>query len=296
MSQLKLFLDHWAIVNLLENNSFSAQKARLFEFGKRGFCVLILTIWYVHEALRDKNKERARNLCSDINTLSREVPSLWIRLRTKLQEEEVAEAFCRHIGASHQAESPFCNEAIAIFPDHEKLRDIEVARRDGLLWFFENGQLFSEASAEQKNYPGVKAELKKAVQTLVGAKHLFNESKKEYVRRFLPDTSPGGLFIDGAPKEAFLRQMNLSEFRALYFEALLSQASNKDAQAHPTEEDSVDLQNAVSVVPYVDVAVLDAKFCKYALTVKKQWKNAQPLAECFDNIDAALDWIERQGN
>ena len=88
--------------------------------------------------------------------------------------------------------------------------------------------------------------------------------------------------------------MNITKFRAVTFEAELSEATTTDAQARPTEQDLVDLQHAVSVVPYVDVAVLDGKFCKYAATVKKNWKNAEPLAECFDNVAAALDWIEKE--
>ena len=88
--------------------------------------------------------------------------------------------------------------------------------------------------------------------------------------------------------------MDIKKFRALSFEAALSGATTTDTQARPTEQDLVDLQNAVSLVPYVDVVVLDAKFRKYALTVRKNWKGAEPLAECFDNVDSALDYIEIQ--
>jgi hypothetical protein len=88
--------------------------------------------------------------------------------------------------------------------------------------------------------------------------------------------------------------MDIKKFRALSFEAALSEATTADAQAHPTEQDAVDLQHSVSMVPYVDVAVLDAKFCKYTSTVKKNWKGAAPLAECFDNVTAALDWVEKE--
>jgi len=88
--------------------------------------------------------------------------------------------------------------------------------------------------------------------------------------------------------------MDINKFRALSVEAALSEATTEDAQAHPTEQDLVDLQHAVSMIPYVDVVVLDAKFCKYASTVKKNWRGAEPLAECFDNVAAALDWIETE--
>ena len=56
---LKVFLDHWAVVNLLEKPSFAAQRNRLVSLCKNEVCVLTLTIWYVHEALRDGNKDRA---------------------------------------------------------------------------------------------------------------------------------------------------------------------------------------------------------------------------------------------
>jgi hypothetical protein len=48
------------------------------------------------------------------------------------------------------------------------------------------------------------------------------------------------------------------------------------------------------MVPYVDVAVLDAKFYKYASTIRKNWRGAEPLAECFDDVVAALDWVEKR--
>lgn len=48
MLPLKLFLDHWAIVDLLENPSFSTQRERLVSLRKSGACVLVLTIWYVY--------------------------------------------------------------------------------------------------------------------------------------------------------------------------------------------------------------------------------------------------------
>jgi hypothetical protein len=248
----------------------------------------------VHEALRDGNKVRAKDLCAKIEALSKQVPCLWIRLRTELQEDEVAEEFFRSMGVVYQKGNPFREEAVAIFPNHEKLPDIENARREGLLWFFRNPQLFGEALSEQGKYPAVKTELKAAVQTTVGRKGLLNEARKQYVEKLLPSRFPGGLVIADESKREFIQQMDITKFRALTFEAGLSEATTADAQARPTEQDLVDLQHAVSVVPYVDVAVLDGKFCKYALTVKKNWKGAEPLAECFDNVAAALDWIETE--
>jgi hypothetical protein len=294
VTPLKLFMDHWVIVNLLEKPSFAAQQERLVSLCKNGFCVLILPIWYVHEALRDSNKDRATDLCTKIEALSKQVPCLWIRLRTELQEDEVAEEFFRSMGVSYQKNNPFCEEAVAIFPIHEKLSDIEDARREGLLWFFKNPQLFGEALSEQRKYPVIKAELKAAIQTMIGGKSLFNEGKKQYVEKLLPSRYPSGLVIASESRKQFLEQINVKKFRALSFEATLSEVTNADAQAHPTEQDLVDLQHAVSLIPYVDVAVLDAKFCKYVSTVKKQWKNDQPLAEWFDSADAALDWIEKE--
>jgi hypothetical protein len=153
MPPLKLFLDHWAIVNLLENSSFAAQRERLVLFCTSGACVLVLTIWCVHEALRDGNKDRAKDLCSKIESLSKQVPRLWIRLRTELQKDEVAEVFFRSMGVVYQKGNPFREEAVAIFPNHEKYPDIENARSEGLLWFYRNPQLFGEALSEQGKYP-----------------------------------------------------------------------------------------------------------------------------------------------
>ena len=114
------------------------------------------------------------------------------------------------------------------------------------------------------------------------------------MEKLLPSRSPGGLVIADESKREFIQQMDITKFRALNFEARLSEATTADAQARPTEQDLEDLQHAVSVVPYVDVAVLDGKFCKYALTVKRNWKSAEPLAQCFDNVAATLDWIEKE--
>lgn len=294
MPPLKLFLDHWAIVNLLEDSSFAAQRDRLISLCKSGACVLVLTILYVHEALRDGNKERAKDLCAKIETLSRQVPCLWIRLRTELQEDEVAEEFFRSIGAQCQKRDPFCDEAVAVFPNHEKLPDIDAARRDGLLWFFNRPELFREALSEQRKYPAVKAELKTAVQATVGRKSLYNEARKNYVEKLLPSRFPGGLIIAGESKRQFLQHMDIRKFRALSFESALSGVTTADTQTHPTEQDLLDLQHAVSMVPYVDVAVLDAKFYKYASTVRRNWTGAEPLAECFEDVDAALDWVEKE--
>lgn len=294
MPPLKLFLDHWAIVDLLEKASFAAQQEKLVSFCKSGTCILVLTIWYVYEALRDGNKDRAKDLCTKVEALSKQVPCLWIRLRTELQEDEVAEAFFRSMGVVYQKGNPFREEAVAIFPNSEKFLDIENVRREGLLWFFRNPQLFSEALSEQGKYPAVKTELKTAVQATVGRKGLLNEARRQYVEKLLPSRFPGGLVIADESKRGFIQRMDITNFRALTFEAELSEATTADAQARPTEQDLVDLQHAVSVVPYVDVAVLDGKFCKYALTVKKNWKGAEPLAECFDDVAAASDWIEKE--
>ncbi len=294
MPPLKLFLDHWAIVNLLEDASFAAQRERLVSFCKSGACVLVLTIWYVHEGLRDGNKDRAKDLCAKIESLSKQVPCLWIRLRTELQEDEVAEAFFRSMGVVYQKGNPFREEAVAIFPNHEKIPDIENARREGLLWCFRNPQLFGEALSEQGKYPAVKTELKMAAQPTVGRKGLLNEARKQYVEKLIPSRFPGGLVIADESKREFIQQMDITKFRALTFEAGLSEATTADAQARPTEQDLVDLQHAISAVPYVDVAVLDGKFCKYALTVKKNWKGAEPLAKCFDDVADALDCIEKE--
>lgn len=294
MPPFKLFLDQWAIVNLLENRSFAAQQKRLISLCENGVCVLVLTILYVHEALRDGNKDRAEKFIAQVEALSKLIPCLWIRLRTELQEDEVAEEFFRSIGAQYQKINPFCEEVIAIFPNHEKLPDIANARKEGLLWFFNQPELFSEALSEQRKYPAVKAELKTTVRKTVGRKGLLSKARKEYVSKLLPSRSPGGVVIADESKKRFLQEMDIRRFRALSFEAALSEATTADAQTNATEQDLVDLQHAVSMVPYVDVVVLDAKFCKYALSVRKNWKGAEPLAECFENVGAALAWIEKQ--
>lgn len=294
MPPLKLFLDHWAIINLLEKPSFATQRERLVLLCKNRVCVLILTIWYVHEALRDGNKDRAKTLCSKIGALSKQVPCLWIRLKTELQEDEIAEAFFGSIGVLYRKRNPFCEEAFAIFPELDKHTDLESLKKEGLVWFFNKPKLFGEALSEQRKYPVVKSELKAAVQAMVGRKGLSVEAKRQYVKRLLPSRYPGGLVIADESKRRFLQQMDIEKFRALSFEAALSDVTTADAQTHPTEQDLVDLQHAVSMVPYVDVAVLDAKFYKYASTVKKNWRGAEPLAECFDSVDVALDWIEKE--
>ena len=294
MSPLTLFLDQWAIIDLLENQSFAAQQERLISLCENGACTLVLTIWYVHEALRDGNKDRAKKFIAQIEALSKRIPCLWIRLRTELQEDEVAEKFFKSIGAQYRKINPFCKEAIAILPNHEKLPDIENARKEGLFWFFNQPELFSEALSEQRKYPAVKAELKATVQETLRRKGLLGKARREYVSKLLPSRSPGGVVIADESKRRFLQEMDIKKFRALSFEAALSEATTADVQTNVTEQDLVDLQHAVSVVPYVDVAVLDGKFCKYALTVKKNWKGAEPLAECFDNIAVALDWIEKE--
>ena len=69
MPPLKLFLDQWAIVNLLEDRSCAAQQKRLISLCKNGACDLVLTILYVHEALRDGNKDRAKKFIAKIEAL-----------------------------------------------------------------------------------------------------------------------------------------------------------------------------------------------------------------------------------
>lgn len=293
MPPLKLFLDHCAIINLLEDSSFVAQRERLESLCKSGTCVLVLTIWYVHEALRDGNKDRARNLCKKIEALSKQLPSLWIRLRTELQEDEVKDEFFRSIGAKNQKRKPFCEELVAVFPNHA---DIESARRQGLLWFFDKPDLFGEALNEQRKYPGVKGELKTAVRATVGRKKMPDETKRLYVKELLPSRTPGGLVIAEDSKRQFLQQMDINKFRAVAFEVALSEVTTADAQARPTEQDLVDLQHAVCAVPYVDVAVLDGKFYHYVSIIKMKWKGPEPLAECFDHVGAALDWIENRAS
>ena len=62
MPPLTLFLDQWAIINLLQDPSCVSQRERLVLLCKSGACVLVLTIWYVQEAIRDGNNDRARDL------------------------------------------------------------------------------------------------------------------------------------------------------------------------------------------------------------------------------------------
>jgi hypothetical protein len=293
MPPLTLFLDQWAIINLLQDPSCVSQRERLVSLCKSGTCTLVLTIWYVQEAIRDGNKDRARDLCEKIEMLSKEVPCIWIRLKTDLQEDEVAEDFFNSIGILYLKSSPFCDGIFAIFPELNRHDDVENIRKEGLVWFFKKPKLFSEAFAEQSKYPSIKSKLKWTVQATVGRKGLSREEQRQFVQMLLPSQSPGGLVIANESKRQYLQAMNIKKFRALSFEAALSEATTADAQARPTEQDLVDLQHAVSVVPYVDVVVLDAKFRKYASTVRKNWKGVAPLAECFDNVDAALDWIEK---
>lgn len=292
MTPLTLFLDQWAIINVLQDSSCMPQRERLVSLCKSGACVLVLTIWYVQEAIRDGNKNRARDLCEKIEILSKEVPCIWIRLKTDLQEDEVAEDFFNSIGMPYSKRSPFCDGILAIFPELNRHSDVENIKQEGLVWFFQKPRLFHGAFGEQAKYPSIKSRLKSTAQATVGRKGLSREEQKKFVQMLLPSQSPGGLVIAEESKRQYLQTMNIKKFRALSFEAALSEATTADALAHPTEQDLVDLQNAVSVVPYVDVAVLDAKFCKYALTVRRNWKGSEPLAQCFGNLSAALDLIE----
>jgi hypothetical protein len=289
MPPLTLFLDQWAIINLLQDSSCVSQRERLVSLCKSGACTLVLTIWYVQEAIRDGNKARARDLCQKIEMLSKEVPCAWIRLKTDLQEDEVAEDFFNSNGIRYCKRSPFCEGVLTIFQELDRHHDIENIRKEGLAWFFNRPELFHGAFAEQSKYPSIKLKLK----STVGRKGLSREEQKQFVQMLLPSQFPGGLVIADESKRQYLQAMDINKFRALSFEAALSDATTADAQARPTEQDLVDLQHAVSVVPYVDVVVLDAKFRKYTLTVKRNWKGTEPLAECFGNIVAALDWIEK---
>lgn len=139
------------IVNLLEKPSFAAPKDKIISLCKKGFCVLVLNNLVCARSLRDGNKVRAKDLCAKIEALSKQVPCLWIRLRTELQEDEAAEAFFRSMGVVYQKDNPFRNEAAAIFPNHEKISDIEEARREGLLWFFRNPQLLVKHLVNKKS-------------------------------------------------------------------------------------------------------------------------------------------------
>ena len=225
--------------------------------------------------------------------LSKEVPCVWIRLKTDLQEEEVAEDFFDSKGIPYCKRSPFCEGILDIFPELNRHQDVENIRKEGLVWLLKRPKLFHGAFAEQSKYPSIKSKLKSAIRVTVGQKGLSREEQKQFVQMLLPSRFPGGLAIADESKRQYLQTMNIRKFRALSFEAALSEATTADTQARPTEQDLVDLQHAVSVVPYVNTVVLDGKFCKYALTVKKNWRGTDPLAECFDDVDAALDWIEK---
>lgn len=264
-----LFLDHWVIIRLFEDFAAANEKTRLIDLCKNGSCALVLTIWHIHEMLRDKNAERARNLCVQLDSLTKDIPCLRIRLRLPIQEDELAAEFFKSQNASYARQGPLCKESLAIFPNSEKAPWIEEARRQGLCWFFDKPHLFSEALREQNSYPKTKSELKSAVQTTVGAEGILREAKKQYLWRLMPRLYPSGLVIADETKREFLSGVEIEQLPSTYAESLLSEITNKDVTTPPTQEDSVDLQNMVSVLPYVDVAVLDAKFCNY-VTIHKE--------------------------
>lgn len=288
-----LFLDHWVIIRLFEDPSAANEKTRLSSLCKKGSCVLVLTIWHIHEMLRDKNTERAKNLCVQLDSLTKEIPCLWIRLRLTIQEDELAVEFFNSQNVSYARQEPLCEEPLALFPNSEKAPWIEEARKQGLRWFLDKPRLFSEALREQINYPKTKSELKSALQTTVGAEAILREAKRQYLMGLMPRHYPSGLVIADETKRQFLIEIEIEQLPSAYAESLLSDITNKDATTPPTEEDLVDLQNMVSVLPYVDVAVLDAKFCNYVTTIKKRWRSSHGLAEHFNNVKDALDWIEK---
>ena len=189
MPPLTLFLDQWAIINLLQDPSCVSQRERLVLLCKSGACVLVLTIWYVQEAIRDGNNDRARDLCEKIEMLSKEVPCVWIRLKTDLQEDEVAEDFFNSIGVPYCKRSPFCDGVLAIFPELNRHSDVENIRKEGLVWFFKRPKLFYEALAEQSKYPDIKSKLKATVQTIVGRKGLSGKRRSSSFRCFFHLTS-----------------------------------------------------------------------------------------------------------
>lgn len=290
---LHLFLDHWAIIQLFEDFSATNQKARLISLCKGEKCVLILTIWHIHEMLRDKNKDRAKDLCTHLDSLTKEIPCLWIQLRLIIQGDELASEFFKAHNVAYTRQESFCQEPLALFPNSEKAPWINEAKKDGLVWFFNKPDLFREAAREQSNYPQAKSELKSAVQTTVGAKDILREAKKQYLMRLMPRRYPSGLVVADETKRKYLSNIEIKMLPSVHAEALLSEITNKDASTPATEEDLVDLQNMVSVLPYVDAAVLDAKFCNYVNAIKKRWASPQRLAEHFSNTKDALDWIEK---
>ena len=119
MKPLYLFLDLWAIIRLFEGEACAQLWERLILLSNQGCCVLVLSIWHIHEMLRDNNQARARKLCQSLNALSKETPSVWIRLRTEIQAEEISKLFFKSQGAAFNATGPFCSEPVALFPNYE---------------------------------------------------------------------------------------------------------------------------------------------------------------------------------
>lgn len=143
---LKLFLDYWALVRLLEDDSWASHKDCLMAYCKNGDCTLVLTIWHVFEMLGYGDKARAKQRCVHLEELRKEAPCLWIRLRTELQRDEISEAFFQAEGVDYKRKETFYDEPVALIPNSEKASWFEQARRDGLLWFFNKPELLSRPS------------------------------------------------------------------------------------------------------------------------------------------------------
>jgi len=290
---LKLFLDYWALVHLLEDGSWASHKDRLMAYCKNGDCTLVLTIWHVFEILQYGDKVRAKKRYVHLEELRKEVPCLWIRLRTELQRDEIAEAFFQAEGVDYKRKEIFYDEPVALIPNSEKASWFGQARRDGLLWFFNKPELFKKFQQGQSNYPVTKLDIRHARENLVGHKEAISKSQTQYVNGLVPTLYPSGLVIAEETKRKFLLRCPIDQFPSVYVETLLSEETNKDTKSSPKKSDLVDMQHIVSALPYVEIAVLDGQFCNYASIIRNKWKSSWPLAEPFSSIEAAFNRVEQ---
>lgn len=250
---VKVYCDHNFLINAFAEND--AYKERLRAVVEAGAIQFVLSTWHWVEMAKDENTVRGLHLADFADSLR----PLWLRDRTRIQADEVANSFFAFMNLQYTPTPPISTLATVIAEITEKSEKITARYTQSrpFVQHLQTPQGTKElAHAYSANFDSQKF--------LRDARHRSNHQHRltrplrrkvdrEWLKQLLPVKTPAGVKIDRKTRRAFLAQNQPQDFRCLAVESALSQDAVELDRALP-EREFRDRQHAMSI-PYVEFLV-----------------------------------------
>ena len=218
---------------------------------------IILSPWHWVETAQTQNLGKALPLAGFMDRLQ---PN-WLRDRRHLRTTEVETKFFQFVGIPYVPLEAIVTKAELLtemngFPVTQDRAPSSVEFVDG--WIKNPNLMIPVIESYKKNMQAL-ISLREAISVGMLTPDMLKAGDRQYIERHLPNTTPNGVLLDAATKNAFLDRVTQNDFPTLAIESEIAEYSWAN-RGRVDWNSMIDKFHVISSVHYADIVVSDDRF------------------------------------